>query len=411
MRMIYNISLYLVKYSLSLLSIFNPKLKLFVKGRKSTYPKLTALSADKPTLWFHCASLGEFEQGRPIMEACKKNFPKTQIALSFFSPSGYEIQKNYPIADVVVYLPLDTIHQSKKFIAAVKPTVAIFIKYEFWPNYLAELKSQKIKTILISGIFRPSQPFFKPYGKWMRKSLTTFDHFFVQNQSSKALLSSIGIDRVTLSGDTRFDRVFAITQDNIEFEEIARFKGSCKLLVAGSTWPKDEELLIEYINNTQDPSQKFIIAPHNIKSEGIAQFADRLKKKTGLFSNKTLNLNKCEVLIIDSIGLLSKLYKYADIAYVGGGFGTGIHNVLEPATFGVPICIGPAYKKFNEAIELVNLKACVVITNYPELQENLDTLFNNDLLRKETGKIAANYVQSNLGATQIAMSYLSQELS
>jgi len=411
MRSIYNIALYLVKFSLSILAIFNTKLKLFVQGRKTTYAQLDALSKDKPRLWFHCASLGEFEQGRPIMEACKKNMPHYQIVLSFFSPSGYEIRKDYTGADVVVYLPLDTPYHAKTFIDTVKPSMAIFIKYEFWPNYLAELNKRSIKTILVSGIFRPSQAFFKSYGKWMRTSLKTFDHFFVQNQASKDLLETIGITRATLSGDTRFDRVFAITQDDIALDEIALFKGSHKVLVAGSTWPKDEDLLIDYINNSKNPNQKYIIAPHNIKADDIMQLASRLVKKVGLFSNKSLDLNHCEVLIIDSIGLLSKLYKYADIAYVGGGFGTGIHNVLEPATFGLPICIGPAYTKFNEAVELVHLGACLVIHKATDLQKNLDQLFTEPNFREQKGKIASNYVKANLGATKITMRYLTEELS
>jgi 3-deoxy-D-manno-octulosonic-acid transferase len=355
--------------------------------------------------------LGEFEQGRPIIEKCKKEYPNHKILVTFFSPSGYEIRKDYALSDVVCYLPLDTKKNVRKFLELVHPEIAIFVKYEFWPNLLRELKRKEIKTILVSGIFRKEQSFFQWYGGWMRKSLHTFDHFFVQNDASKKLLQKIGFTNTTLSGDTRFDRVYDVTQQNIDFDFAAQFTDKITTLIAGSTWQKDEELLVNYINNEAIEYQKFIIAPHNIHQQNIKKLKQDISKKTILFSEiKDAKLEQYQVLIIDTIGMLTQIYKYGDIAYVGGGFGAGIHNILEPATFGVPVIIGPNYQKFNEAVALVDLKACKVINNVSELNTELNSLFNQASERENKGQIASDYILKNTGATQMIISYINEHI-
>ncbi|MDZ7612394.1 MAG: glycosyltransferase N-terminal domain-containing protein [Flavobacteriaceae bacterium] len=359
MNFFYNITVFLADLLLKVIAFFNPKIKLFVEGRKETFVKLReAFRKEDRVIWFHCASLGEFEQGRPIIEATKTQFTDHKILLTFFSPSGYEVRKDYAFADLIVYLPMDTKSEAKKFVDLAHPSLAVFIKYEFWPNMLNALQGSQTPVILVSGIFRPDQAFFKFYGGWMRSSLKSFDHFFVQNENSKVLLNQIDIKNVTVSGDTRFDRVFAIAQQDNHLDFIQRFVGDKYTLVAGSTWPRDEELLVSYINESLEPDDKFIIAPHNINEKAIQELKNSVKKETILFSEKDRSEN-AQVFIIDTIGILTKIYSYADLAYVGGGFGkSGIHNVLEPAVFGCPLVIGPNYQKFQEAADLVNEQAC-----------------------------------------------------
>ena len=404
---------HIVNFALKIVAIFNTKIRLFVRGRKNVFKKLeNHFDTHDKIIWFHCASLGEFEQGRPIIEKCKKEFSNYKILVTFFSPSGYEVRKDYTFADVVSYLPLDTKRNARKFIEIVNPAIAIFVKYEFWPNLLRELKAKEVKTILVSGIFRKEQSFFKNYGSWMKKSLKTFDHFFVQNKNSKELLKQIGYTNTTISGDTRFDRVNDITKQDNMLESVERFVDKKTTLVAGSTWQKDEELLVNYINTKADSNQKFIIAPHKIKSNEIAKLKASILKETVLYSEiDGKELNSYKVLIIDTIGLLAKIYSYADIAYVGGGFGVGIHNILEPATFGIPIIIGPNYQKFNEAKELVDLEACTVITNSAEFNNELNILFVNLGNRKNKGKIARSYIIDNIGATAIIVNYLNKNIA
>ncbi len=412
MYFFYNIAIYIAGFILKIIAIFNKKINLFLKGRKSVFTTLSKnfIPSDR-IIWFHCASLGEFEQGRPIIEKCKKEYPNHKILVTFFSPSGYEIRKDYALSDVVCYLPLDTKKNVRKFLELVHPEIAIFVKYEFWPNLLRELKRKEIKTILVSGIFRKEQSFFQWYGGWMRKSLHTFDHFFVQNDASKKLLQKIGFTNTTLSGDTRFDRVYDVTQQNIDFDFAAQFTDKITTLIAGSTWQKDEELLVNYINNEAIEYQKFIIAPHNIHQQNIKKLKQDISKKTILFSEiKDAKLEQYQVLIIDTIGMLTQIYKYGDIAYVGGGFGAGIHNILEPATFGVPVIIGPNYQKFNEAVALVDLKACKVINNVSELNTELNSLFNQASERENKGQIASDYILKNTGATQMIISYINEHI-
>ncbi|MGK0329178.1 MAG: 3-deoxy-D-manno-octulosonic-acid transferase [Polaribacter sp.] len=396
--------------SLRIVAIFNKKIKLFVDGRKETFHKIADLKKDK-TIWFHAASLGEFEQARPIIEDLKKNHNQYKILVTFFSPSGYEVTKNYNFADVICYLPLDSKLNARKFIEEVKPSIAIFIKYEFWPNLLNELKKKEVSTILVSGILREKQLFFKWYGGFMRKSLEAFDHFFVQNKESKELLKLISFKNVTIAGDTRFDRVSEILEQDNLLNFISEFKNNQYTMVAGSTWKEDEELLVQYINNEASENEKFIIAPHNIKSEAILELQKSINKKTVLYSAKENKvLEEYQVFIIDTIGILTKIYASADIAYVGGGLKTGLHNILEPATFGIPILIGNKYNKFKEAVDLVNIGGCISVKNQEEFTENLITLKNDENYRKRTGIINKRYIEDNLGATKLIMNYLKDKI-
>ena len=422
MLFLYNISILIASQFLKLVALFNPKIKLFVAGRKNVFLVLKEkINPSDKTIWFHAASLGEYEQGLPVIEKVKEKFPKHIIIVTFFSPSGFEVRKNNTIADVTVYLPLDTKANASKFIELVHPEMVFFIKYEFWPNYLNQLKNKQIKTYLISGIFREKQAFFKWYGGFYRKALQTFDYFFVQNEKSKVLIQSIGYTNVKISGDTRFDRVVSILErdNSLDFIEDFSFLDSTRndkttIIVIGSSWPKDEKLLVEYINQASD-TVKFIIAPHNIKAEQIKELQTSITKKTILFSEKDEILKQVQkdkisdfqVFIIDTIGILTKIYSYADIAYVGGGFGNpGVHNILEPATFGVPIVIGPNYAHFAEATALVNMEGCVSISNFNELKNALDLLLQNEDERYEKGHICSTFVQMNKGATDIILKHL-----
>ncbi|MDT0605743.1 3-deoxy-D-manno-octulosonic acid transferase [Croceitalea rosinachiae] len=358
------------------------------------------------TIWIHAASLGEYEQGLPLLEELKKKYTKNKIVLSFFSPSGYEVKKDKTPADVVIYLPMDTIANAKQFVALIKPELAIFIKYEIWPSYLRELKKCKVPALLASAIFSRKQIFFKPYGGFMRKSLKNISHFFVQDDNSKDLLNTIGFKNCTISGDTRFDRVFQILKNDNELVFMATFKGEHRCMIAGSTWPEDETIIVDYINQINE-NVKFVIAPHHIKSSHIEKLVDSINKKTIRYSKmKEATLDDVEVLIIDSIGLLTKIYNYADIAYVGGGFSTGLHNTLEPAVFGIPVIIGPKYDGFKEAEDLVELNGIISISNKNEFRRQLDALWSDNTYSKNTGKINADYIQKKQGATKEVMSHI-----
>jgi len=410
LKEIYNLAIKIAEKTLPLAGNFNHKLQLFTEGRKSVFSELEEkINSNEDYLWFHAASLGEFEQALPIIEELKKEFRAYKIAITFFSPSGYENKKNHPLADVITYLPLDTTKNAKLFLDLVKPKVAFFIKYEIWPNFLEELNRRKIRTLLISGAFRENQVFFKAYGNFMRKALGTFEHFFVQNQTSVDLLTSIGFNNVTLSGDTRFDRVSRQIQYNNKLDFAEDFIQNNTCLVAGSTWPEDETLLIPFINkNTQ--KLKIIIAPHEIKEEKIVALEKKIEKKTVRYSKmNNQNLENFDVLILDTIGLLGKIYNYAHLAYVGGAAGkTGLHNILEPATFGIPIIIGENYKKFPEAIRLRQLAGLFSVATAKELQEILEQLLNDKSFREKTGMIAGHFINSNTGATRSIINYLNE---
>ena len=415
MLFLYNIITLFAAQILKLVAVFSPKMKLFVAGRKTVFSTLAnQIQSNDKTIWFHAASLGEYEQGLPVIEVIKQKFPAHKIIVTFFSPSGYEVRKNNTVADVTIYLPLDTASNAKQFIQLAHPEMVFFIKYEYWPNYLNELKKQEIKTYLISGILRENQAFFKWYGGFYRNALKTFDYFFVQNENSKKLLQSIGFNNVKVSGDTRFDRVVSILERDNSLDFIATFKDNKTTIVIGSSWPKDESLLVEYINKASD-NVKFIIAPHNIKPEQIQELKKSIRKKTILFSEKDEilkqvqndKLEKFQVFIIDTIGILTKIYSYADIAYVGGGFGNpGVHNILEPATFGLPVVIGPNYSHFAEATALVNMEGCISIQNQTELNEAFDLLLQNEDERFEKGHICSTFVQMNKGATQTIINHI-----
>ncbi|MEC4050362.1 glycosyltransferase N-terminal domain-containing protein [Flavobacterium sp. SUN046] len=414
MLFLYQLVVLLAAQLLKVVALFSPKIKLFVEGRKEVFPILNSkIAPTDKTIWFHAASLGEYEQGLPVIEQIKQKYPSHKIVVSFFSPSGYEVRKNNTVADATVYLPLDTVSNAKQFIKAVHPEMVFFIKYEYWPNYLNELQKQHIKTYLISGIFRENQAFFKWYGGFYRNALKSFDFFFVQNDSSKKLIQSIGFNNVKVSGDTRFDRVVTILERNNTLDFIENFKNQQTTIVIGSSWPKDETLLVQFINQAPE-NIKFIIAPHNIKSEQIQELKQSISKKTLLYSNfqkdplqevKTYN-----VFLIDTIGILTKIYSYADIVYVGGGFGhPGVHNLLEPATFGVPIVLGPNYSHFAEATALVKMEGCISISNQQELNEAFDNLIFNEDIRHEKGHICSTFVQMNKGATAIILKHLEND--
>jgi 3-deoxy-D-manno-octulosonic-acid transferase len=407
MSALYNLLLFKISVLLKLIAPFNEKIKLFVEGRNQTFSILNdKIKHNDKVIWFHCASLGEFEQGRPVIEKVRNLFPTHKIVLSFFSPSGFEIRKNFDKADAIVYLPIDTVKNAKKFLELIHPQIAIFVKYEFWPNLLNELKKEKIPTILISGILRENQLFFKSYGSWMREKLTAFSHFFVQDQKSKELLDSINFNNVTLSGDTRFDRVYEIVNQDNKLEFLEVFKDSKYTLVAGSTWPDDENFLVDFINNIAKKDEKFIIAPHNINPSEIKKLQSELKVKACLYTNYYLEeLKESQVFIIDTIGILTKVYSYADVAYVGGGFTNGIHNLLEPAAYGIPVLMGPKYQKFKEAEDLIDAKACVSVKNKLEFNETLIKM-RDELCRKKMGSKAENYIKYNIGATNLIVRYM-----
>jgi len=406
----YNLLVVLAGFVLKIIAAFSPKMKLFVDGRRDVFDQISnKIKPSDKTIWFHAASLGEYEQGLPVIEKIKERFPDHKIVLTFFSPSGFEVRKNNAVADVTVYLPLDTKNNAAKFVKLVHPDLVFFIKYEYWPNYLNALKKANIKTYLISGIFRENQMFFKWHGGFYRKALDTFNHFFVQNSKSKELLLQLGKANVTISGDTRFDRVAAILEKDNSLDFISEFKNETLTIVVGSSWPKDENLLVNYIN-TNNHKVKFIIAPHNIKGEQIQSLRNSITKKTVLFSEKDgKNLSEFDVFIIDTIGILTKIYSEADIAYVGGGFGNpGVHNILEPATFGVPIVIGPNFSHFAEATALVNMEGCVSISNQNQLDEAFENLIQNDDVRYEKGHICSTFVQMNKNATEIILKQILQ---
>ncbi len=395
MKILYNIALYSAEFLIKILAFFNDKIRLGVEGRNLTF-------------WFHCASLGEYEQGLPIFKQLRAAYPHHKVVLTFFSPSGYEIRKNTPVADVVVYLPMDTPANAKRFIKLVNPELSIFVKYDIWPNYLSQLRKRNLRCILISAVFRKEQPYFKFYGAMMVKALKTFEHIFVQDESSKNLLQTIQIDNVTVAGDTRYDRVSdQLRQDN-NLPFIERFKNGKLCVVLGSSWPEDEALFVDYINSLSSKDIKFIIAPHNIKTQQISQFTEKIQKRSLLFSEKAAkNLADYEVFIVDTIGLLSKIYSYADIAYVGGAMGqTGLHNILEPAVFGVPIIIGKNYKKFPEAFQMITHAGVISINNAPELKYTLNELLEDFEKRQHLGALNEAFIIKNTGAVVLIMAYI-----
>lgn len=423
-KFLYNIFLYLYRGGIKTASALNPKAKKWVNGRRDIF---TAINRQMGTIngrpvWMHCASLGEFEQGRPLLEALKANHPEQQIVLTFFSPSGYEVMKDYKVADCVFYLPMDSAINAKKFLDAVKPSIVLWVKYEYWFYYLTELKNRNIPTILISGIFRKHQPFFKWYGEIWRKMLESFTHFFVQNEESNRLLFGLGFkDNITVNGDTRFDRVIEVAESFIDVPHIATFCGDSQVVVAGSTWEEDEIELLHFVNI--NPSIKFIIAPHEIDKTNLKDVKDEFPNSV-FYSD--LALIKADenavgksgngqsitphVLIIDNIGMLSRLYKYGTVTYVGGGFGAdGVHNVLEAAVYGKPVIFGPSYEKYDEAIGLIEVEGSISIDGPVSLEAALNSLLNDDVKRKKMGDAARQYVYENTGASKMIIQFIQEK--
>ena len=366
----------------------NAKAKLWVEGRKQ-WPATGA--DDAPWVWFHAASLGEFEQGRPLIEALKKQYPALKVSLTFFSPSGYEVRKNYPLADEVLYLPVDTLKNARRWVKRHRFVAAFFIKYEFWFNYMKALQEAAIPLYYISLILKPSQFFFRWYGGWFRKQLKAVSHFFVQDETTLELLHGIGFDNVTRCGDTRFDRVADIAKQAKRFPEIEAFIDGRKCIIAGSSWPPDEKLLIPYLERLPE-DYCMIIAPHDISEKHIKQIREALQAvRTG------------KVYVIDTIGILSQLYQYARFVYIGGGFGVNIHNIQEPVTFGCPVVFGPKYKSFKEAVDLVDLKGAFSISDQDELNRIFDRLINDEAFCRQASETCKSYLESQLGATEVIL--------
>lgn len=402
-EILYNITIYAYFCLVFIASFFSNKAKLWIKGRKNLFRNIKPLENKK--IWFHVASLGEFEQARYLIEKIKVLYPEYSIVLTFFSPSGYEIRKNYKYADLVSYIPLDTPKNAKKFIEIIKPDLVFFVKYDFWYNLLKELKQKNIPTYLISGIFRPEQIFFKKYGKPYRKVLSFFTHFFVQNEQSEILLKQLGYQNITVCGDTRFDRVIQIAETQVDLPILSEFKDESLTLVAGSTWPADEKLLSQFIN--EYPQFKYVIVPHEIDKPHIINLIEHIKLKSVTYTTaQNKNLKDYKVLIVDTIGILSNIYKYGKIAYVGGGFGAGIHNILEAAVYGMPIIFGPNYKKFQEAKDLVELKAAFCINNYNELKYTILKLLENPDLYNHARQKARQYVFKHKGASETILNFV-----
>ena len=402
----YNFAINLYSFAAKVDSLFNKKVKKMLDGQQACFETLRSkIEPNRRYLWFHAASLGEFEQGRPLMERIRQEHPEYGILLTFFSPSGYEVRKNYEGADVICYLPFDKPKLVRQFMDLANPCMAFFIKYEFWKNYLDELHRRQVPTFSVSSIFRANQVFFKSYGKDYSQVLHNFNHLFVQNEVSKDLLQDIGVTNVTVAGDTRFDRVQQIRQQAKDLPLVEAFKQGKLTFVAGSSWQPDEDLFIDYFN--QHPEVKLIIAPHVIGEDHLQQIISKVEGKVVRYTQATLeNMQDARCLLIDCFGLLSSIYRYGEIAYIGGGFGTGIHNTVEAAVYGVPVIFGPNYQRFMEAKDLIACGGAFSINDGNELKELLDKLLLDNNYLKDTGHKAGSYVSSRIGATDIILKHI-----
>lgn len=410
MRFLYTIVLGIVQLFLPVAGLFSDKMKLFVQGRKRVFKVLQEnISPSDRVIWIHAASLGEYEQAVPIIQGLRRIMPEHKILMTFFSPSGYEVKKHSDLVDLVTYLPLDTPGNVRRFLDLARPRMSLFIKYEFWPNLLAALHDRGVFTLLVSGGFRQDQIFFRSYGNWMQPYLSTFHHFFLQNASSERLLHSIGYTNTSISGDTRFDRVARQLQMNNSLPFIEEFTSGETTVVIGSSWPEDEALLIPFINKDKT-NTKYIIAPHTIQPGRIAEIVNALEVPAVRYSQKSeKDLWVHKVFVVDTIGLLSKIYSYAHIAYVGGAAGTtGLHNILEPATFAVPVIIGKNYDKFPEAIDLKTKGGLFAVSTHEELEKILSRLLDSPSYRAEIGIISGDFIQENTGATKIVLEYIQE---
>ena len=396
MKILYSIGIYIYGAFIFIASLFNEKARLLRAGQQNALKLLKErVDPNGCYVWFHAASLGEFEQGRPVIEQLKRDQPTTKILLTFFSPSGYEVRKNYTGADIVSYLPLDTPGNARSFVNMVKPSKVIFIKYEFWPNYLRALKDTNVPVFSISAIFRQEQVFFKGYGKWYLGLLRTFSHIFVQDKVSLDLLEKHQIKNASVCGDTRFDRVYDLFRQAKQLPLIEEFvKNAPEVIVAGSTWPKDEKLLVSYLK--QHPDVKLVLVPHEVHASHISGISGLLDGRFVRYSEATSdNVKTTNCLVVDVIGVLSSIYRYANVAYIGGGFGVGIHNTLEAAVYGIPVVFGPNHLKFREARELIAIGGAFSVSDYVSLEAQFDRLLKD----KEAGKIAGEYVKQKTGAT------------
>lgn len=403
MRIIYNIGIKIFLTLAYVLAPFNHKVRLWITGQRDWYNRLKEkVTPGQKYIWMHCASLGEFEQGRPVIEAIKNEKPDYKIILTFFSPSGYEVRKNYARADIICYLPADTPVNAGRFIGIVNPALVIFVKYEFWFNYISTLGRKDIPLYLISGIFRKEQHFFRWYGTFFRKILRNFRWFYVQDPDSQELLKSIGLENVTIAGDTRFDRVQQLILNAKEIPQIESFRGGERLFLAGSSWKSDEKIMARYIN-TYPERMKWIFAPHEIEPGNIERLTRLFSVKCVRFSGYSEEHADARVMIIDNVGMLSSAYRYAYIAGVGGGFGKGIHNILEPACWGVPVVFGPNHLKFMEAVQLKELKGAREYKNYSDFEEIINEWLSNDQLYKQNAETAEKFVRENTGATHKIM--------
>ncbi len=398
--LIYNIIINIYALLIRFVSQWIPKAKLWSDGRANIFERMAkVIPPSERIIWIHVSSLGEFEQGRPLIEKIRKQRPEYKILLTFFSPSGYELRKNYEGADYVFYLPIDTPRNAKRFLDIAHPEIAIFVKYEFWLNTLFELRSREIRTYIVSAIFREKSVFFRPYGLYWRRALESFHTLFVQNQESKDLLATIGIERVIVAGDTRFDRVASIATSHTKNDIIERFKGESRLFIAGSTWPADEQVLLPLIQN--NPGIKFVIAPHEIDNSRVEALLAKLSNALRYTSiEEKSDVQSAQIILLDTMGQLSSIYNYATWAYIGGGFGVGIHNTLEASTFGLPMAFGPNYERFKEARDMVNIGASHSITSSEELEEWFVPLRDNPKHLNKISELTKGYTQRNIGASQ-----------
>ena len=401
--MIYNLTMYILELGIKLAALFSDKPAKMVKGHREVFGLLESkIDRNARYIWFHAASLGEFEQGRPLIERIRKEYPQYKILQTFFSPSGYEVRKNYDGADIVCYLPIDTPANAKKFIDLVNPYMVFFVKYEFWHNYLNTLYKRGIPTYSVSSIFRPNQIFFRWYGKGYQQVLKTFAHLFVQNEESKKLLASIGVNNTTVVGDTRFDRVLDICAAAKQLPLVQKFKGDALTFVAGSSWGPDEDIFIKYFN--AHPEMKLIIAPHVVNDGHLKEIESKLQRSSVRYTKATEeNVQQADCLIIDCYGLLSSIYRYGEISYIGGGFGVGIHNVLEAAVYGIPVIFGPNNKKFREAQHLLANKGGFEIHGYDDFEQLMNKFLTDEAYLKQSGKAAGDYVKGNAGAMEEIM--------
>ena len=409
MRWLYNFGIFGYYLLVRIVSIRNEKARKWITGRKDIFARLReTIIPGEPILWFHASSLGEFEQGMPVIEAIRNLSPEYKILLTFFSPSGYELRKDYPYADYVFYLPLDTKKNAIRFIDIVRPVKVFFIKYEFWYNFLTQLKEKEIPTYIFSALFRPSQIFFKPWGKWYLKAISTYEHIFVQNQESFDILHKYGFNNVSISGDTRLDRVGEIADAAPRLEKLEIFCGGQKVIIAGSTWKEDEDRFIPFVNKSS-AGLKFVIAPHEVTPQTLERICNTLEKTFAFYSTATNEeLSKADILIVDGYGYLNSIYRYGMLAYVGGGFTSGIHSILEPAVFGIPVIFGPDYHKFQEAYDMLRLGAASCINDSAELEAQIENFRLNPEKLRTASNIARSYVYKNRGASKEIVKYLFQ---